>query len=239
MTWALLAVLIACFVLHEAGHAVVARRLHAAPKRFQIGVGPTLVKFHVGATLVQIKPLPLGAAVEMADGADDLPAWKRALVIAAGPAVNLGIAMPAIFVMLMIRGASVSTALSETLIGPLSPIGVARAIGQGIAGFFTTTGLAETRVFSGQQVEFDGTAELVAAFLVLNMLLGVFNLIPLPPLDGGKLAVLGIEGAVNRARRTTAWQVPTPVIAGVTGVTLVFILMTWVVGFVNDLRTLG
>jgi membrane-associated protease RseP (regulator of RpoE activity) len=35
----------------------------------------------------------------------------------------------------------------------------------------------------------------------LNVVLGVLNMLPLPPLDGGHLAVLVTEEGVNRARR--------------------------------------
>ncbi|MEX2329069.1 MAG: RIP metalloprotease [Nitriliruptoraceae bacterium] len=36
---------------------------------------------------------------------------------------------------------------------------------------------------------------------VVNVFIGIFNLVPLPPLDGGHLAALGIEGSVNQVRR--------------------------------------
>lgn len=36
---------------------------------------------------------------------------------------------------------------------------------------------------------------------VVNVFIGIFNLVPLPPLDGGHLAALGIERAVNLGRR--------------------------------------
>lgn len=54
----------------------------------------------------------------------------------------------------------------------------------------------------------DGTAVLGPLFLFfllasVNVFVGIFNILPLPPLDGGHLAVLGVEEAVNavRARR--------------------------------------
>ena len=34
----------------------------------------------------------------------------------------------------------------------------------------------------------------------INIFIGIFNLVPLPPLDGGHLAVLGVERTVNLVR---------------------------------------
>ncbi len=45
-----------------------------------------------------------------------------------------------------------------------------------------------------------GLMMFVALFAAVNVFLGIFNLVPLPPLDGGHLAVLGIERAVNGVR---------------------------------------
>lgn len=38
-------------------------------------------------------------------------------------------------------------------------------------------------------------------FAAVNVFIGIFNLVPLPPLDGGHLAVLAIERSVNAVRR--------------------------------------
>jgi regulator of sigma E protease len=45
-----------------------------------------------------------------------------------------------------------------------------------------------------------GLMMFVALFAAVNVFIGIFNLVPLPPLDGGHLAVLGIERVVNAVR---------------------------------------
>jgi regulator of sigma E protease len=45
-----------------------------------------------------------------------------------------------------------------------------------------------------------GLMMFVALFAAVNVFIGIFNLVPLPPLDGGHLAVLGIERVVNAIR---------------------------------------
>lgn len=92
-------------------------------------------------------------------------------------------------------------------------------------------------VGAGQIVNTLGDQGNVAAILValasLNIVIGTLNMFPLPPLDGGHLAVLGVEEAVNRLRglfrrgdtavgtvaRQDAWRIDpsvlTPVALGV------------------------
>ena len=65
--------------------------------------------------------------------------------------------------------------------GAASPIGLARAAGEGSAEY--------------------GPLFLLLILASINVFVGIFNLVPLPPLDGGHLAVLGIESVVNAARR--------------------------------------
>lgn len=42
-----------------------------------------------------------------------------------------------------------------------------------------------------------GLTVFLALIAAINIFIGIFNLVPLPPLDGGHLAVLGVERAVN------------------------------------------
>ncbi|MGH8900309.1 MAG: M50 family metallopeptidase [Egibacteraceae bacterium] len=75
-------------------------------------------------------------------------------------------------------------------------------------------------------------------FLVLgllaqvNIVLGVLNMLPLPPLDGGHLAVLGVEETVNRVRRlrgrSATWRLDPSVL---TPLALAVILFFVVVSF--------
>lgn len=54
---------------------------------------------------------------------------------------------------------------------------------------------------AGEFSEFIGIWVTVATLLgSINIFIGIFNILPLPPLDGGHLAVLGVEKVVNVAR---------------------------------------
>ena len=84
---------------------------------------------------------------------------------------------------------------------------------EGIADLFAqVTGQEERGVDGGislvgaTQAASEGTTEFGPLFFFfllasVNVFVGIFNALPLPPLDGGHLAVLGVEEAVNFQRR--------------------------------------
>jgi regulator of sigma E protease len=91
-------------------------------------------------------------------------------------------------------------------------LAIGRVFGpEGLAGLFSqATGGAERDVegavsivgaagIAGQAAAF-GLATLLLLIASINVFIGIFNLLPLPPLDGGHLAVLGIERTVNAVR---------------------------------------
>ena len=88
---------------HEAGHLVLARLTGMRVETFSLGFGPRIAGFRRGETEYRLSAVPLGgycriagftpddpAAQDVADAGSyvNKPAWKRFLVIAAGPGVN-------------------------------------------------------------------------------------------------------------------------------------------------------
>lgn len=113
-------------------------------------------------------------------------------------------------------------ALYETFVGEASftalSVGTVQSLGrvfgpEGIGSIFAQVEGAEERDPAGAVslpgvvgLAGEGTAMFGPIFLLLilaniNIFIGIFNLLPLPPLDGGHLAVLGIERGVNGVRR--------------------------------------
>jgi len=94
----------------------------------------------------------------------------------------------------------------EGLINVFSPSGladiVAQATGQqerDVEGAVSIVGAAS---LAGQAA--DGALGLLALaglFAAINVFIGIFNLAPVPPLDGGHLAILGVEKVANTVRR--------------------------------------
>jgi len=96
----------ALIVLHEAGHMWVARLMGMRVERFSVGFGPVLWSARRGETEYAVSALPLGGYVRitgMAPGEDidpadptaycNQPAWRRVLVLAAGPGANYLVAV--------------------------------------------------------------------------------------------------------------------------------------------------
>jgi regulator of sigma E protease len=99
-------------ILHELGHFTVAKLVGMRVEKFSLFFPPTLVSKKVGETEYAIGAIPAGGYVKISgmNPDEDLPeevrdrayhaqpVWKRIVVIAAGPAVNLVLA----FVLLLV-----------------------------------------------------------------------------------------------------------------------------------------
>jgi regulator of sigma E protease len=112
MSWVLAFVGFALLViLHELGHFTAAKLVGMRVERFSLFFPPTLAKKKVGETEYCIGSIPAGGYVKITGMnpdeklPDDVrdrayhaqPVWKRIVVIAAGPAVNLVVAFVLLF----------------------------------------------------------------------------------------------------------------------------------------------
>jgi regulator of sigma E protease len=113
VSWLIIAIgFISLIVLHELGHFTAAKLVGMRVERFSLFFPPLLLRKKIGETEYAIGALPIGGYVKISgmSPAEDLPdevrtrayysqpVWKRVVVIAAGPFVNLVIA----FVVLLI-----------------------------------------------------------------------------------------------------------------------------------------
>jgi regulator of sigma E protease len=103
----------ALIILHEAGHFSAAKAVGMRVERFYLFFPPAIAKLRRGETEYGIGAIPLGGFVKITgmNPEEDLPpevaprayyhqpVWKRIVVIAAGPAVNLLIAFVLLFVL--------------------------------------------------------------------------------------------------------------------------------------------
>jgi regulator of sigma E protease len=121
-------------LVHEWGHFIVARLFKVRVDVFSIGFGPRLFGVKRGATDWRVSALPLGGYVRMAGqditdidsgdqkptGAPDelmsKPRWQRALICAAGPAVNLVFPVVLLTIFFLISGVPSDNTLSKPVV---------------------------------------------------------------------------------------------------------------------------
>ena len=124
MSWLLAFVGFALLViLHELGHFTAAKTVGMRVERFSLFFPPLLARKKVGETEYAIGAIPLGGYVKISgmnpdeDLPDEVrtrayysqPVWKRIVVIAAGPAVNLLLAFVLLFVFFTVIGPETTT----------------------------------------------------------------------------------------------------------------------------------
>jgi regulator of sigma E protease len=115
--------LIMLVILHELGHFAAAKAVGMRVERFSLFFPPLLVRKQIGETEYAIGALPLGGYVKISgmSPAEDLPdevrtrayyaqpPWKRIIVIAAGPFMNIVIAFVVLFIFFGAIGPLAST----------------------------------------------------------------------------------------------------------------------------------
>jgi regulator of sigma E protease len=116
-------------IMHELGHFTVAKLVGMRVEKFSLFFPPTLISKKVGETEYAIGAIPAGGYVKISgmNPDEDLPeevrdrayhaqpVWKRIAVIAAGPAVNLVLALLLLFVFFWAIGpAGVSSKVGAT-----------------------------------------------------------------------------------------------------------------------------
>lgn len=190
---------------HEAGHYLVARRRKIAVAEFALGFGPRLYSFDRAGTTWTVRLLPLGGYVRWEEegvGAfADSPLGARFQALVAGPLANLVLAfflLAVLFVGVMGQGwEGLLRALRFTWLMTagwvMTVIGLFQGVGLGeVAG---PVGIVQVTA----QAALNGPEQLLILTAFLSVNIGLFNLLPFPALDGGRLIFLAVERLRRRA----------------------------------------
>ena len=191
-------------LIHEGGHLLAARLAGVVVERATIGFGPVLLAHQFGDTVYSLRLLPLGGSITMRGEETD----DEALETPAEPGEY--------------RAVSLSRRLAIILAGPLSNIGAAYAILLGLAlvygqawPFITAAGGLGRLAFHLPELFTSGLGPLaglrtliltdglldlsngfqlwLALLVVVHFSIGLLNLLPLPPLDGGQAGLALVE----------------------------------------------
>src|SRR5215204_4073275 len=127
--------LILLIVIHELGHMLTAKALGVRVPEFGIGFGPPLVKKRIGKTVYSLRIILLGGFAKMAgmgdgtEGPDTYyakPAWRRALIILAGPVANMLAAVVILAGVYMFQGVITDV---KPLVNAVEPGSMAQQVG--------------------------------------------------------------------------------------------------------------
>ena len=180
--------------IHELGHFLVAKLFKVKIKQFAIGFGPTIWKKQGKETSYELKLIPMGGFVNMLgeeEPVEDERAYnkksitQKIAILLAGGTVNI---IFGLLVCISILGLKNGIRFTGEFLG---------ATFQGIGELFTGRIKADQLVgvvgISDMVVETNGLRDFLYLMAVISVSLGITNLLPFPPLDGGKIFLLLIE----------------------------------------------
>lgn len=194
--------------IHECGHLLAAKLCGIPVNRFSLGFGPSAFGFTLGETSYWLSWIPIGGYVQPAieqDAFHELPAYKQITFALGGPIANviaafiglcvLGLAKSNVSVpgAISLAAAQLWTGLQQQVIG-LSTLFVDVDQLSGIVGIVAIGGAHFGFTLTG----------LLAFSVLINLNLAVLNLLPLPPLDGGRILLCVLEKLYRPAVRVEA-----------------------------------
>ena len=190
-------------LIHEAGHFLVARLCKIKVNEFSIGFGPLIWSKKAEKTKYSLRLIPLGGYVNMLGEEErseeegsfskaSIP--KRIAVVAAGGLVNIIFAILLYIILIAIVTGNLGTAISSTgnfIMSMVESIKLLFTGGVTVDNLMGPIGISEVVAQTSSIIDF------LYIMAIISMSLGVTNLLPFPPLDGGKILIYIIE-AIRR-----------------------------------------
>lgn len=222
---------------HEAAHMLVSKLFGVKVNKFAIGFGPILGAKKIGETNYELRILPLGGFVQchgenpeskVKRGFFSLVWYKRALIALAGPIASLLLGYLILYVLLLVHGWPLLVAFGKAW-------NITSFVFITTYQFFAGTlpqHLQQANGLSGpimivKILSDSWKASATQFFWVLSLIslsLGMFNLLPLPMLDGGHVFLYTLEGI-----RGKKWPTKVYVIWNLIGIALLGALMLYTI----------
>ena len=188
--------------IHEGGHFLVAKLCKIKVNEFAIGFGPTIFTKEKGGTKYALRLIPLGGFVSMegeeersdAEGSfSNASVWKRIAIVSAGGLVNI------IFGLLtyLILVATISDIATAFIAVKNYIVLVFNSLIDLFTGGVSANQMVGIVGISNIVVNTSGIQDYLSIMASISVSLGITNLLPFPPLDGGKIVIYLIE-AIRR-----------------------------------------
>lgn len=190
-------------LIHEAGHFLVARLCKIKVNEFAIGFGPLIWSKETEKTKYSLRLIPLGGYVNMLGEEErseeegsfsEASIPKRIAIVAAGGLVNIIFAILLYIILVAIVTGNIGTAVTSTGTFIMSMVESIKLL---FTGGVTVDNLMGPIGISEVVAQTSGLIDFLYIMALVSMSLGVTNLLPFPPLDGGKILIYIIE-AIRR-----------------------------------------
>ena len=185
--------------IHEGAHFIVAKICKVKVNEFAIGFGPMVLKKQGKDTKYVLRLIPLGGFVNL-EGEEErsdsegsfskASIGKRIAIVAAGGVVNILFGLISFFILSLVY-TNLKSAFINTYEFAFSMIESLKMLFSGAATINNLTGPIGISEVVAKTVRID---EFIYNLSLISLSLGVTNLLPFPPLDGGKIVLLIIEG---------------------------------------------
>ena len=189
--------------IHELGHFTVAKIFKIRVNEFALGFGPTIFKKQGKHTKYALRLIPLGGFVNM-EGEEErsekegsfseASIIKRICVVAAGGVVNILFAL-ILYILLVWYYNNITIALLSVKDFFLS---IFTSLKMLFTGGVSVDQMMGPVGISNVVTKTNGILDFVYILSLVSLSLGVTNLLPFPPLDGGKIILLIIEGIIRK-----------------------------------------
>jgi regulator of sigma E protease len=179
---------------HEAGHFLAARLARVPVLRFSVGFGPKLISWQRGGTEYRVSWIPLGGYVipefKRMEEYLGIALWRRWTISLGGPAANI---LVTLVLFAALNAAHGEHSLYGIFILPWRELANLLAeMGRGLSAVFShpdqMSSVVGVVAFGGRSVN-DGLVSALNFFILISANLAIVNLLPMPPLDGGKMVV--------------------------------------------------
>lgn len=199
MDYLIIFILVSFLILiHELGHFIAAKLSNIPVERFSIGFGPKLCSFTRGKTEYRLSVFPIGGyllpEIKNPDDFYQIPSSKRIVFALGGPSANLILSIISLGVL---NTATTGFSFYGILLCPF--VQVMKITSQflyALPGLLAhpkqLSGIVGVVAIGGQFVAGDFSKILQFA-IILSINLALLNLLPIPPLDGGKILFCLLE----------------------------------------------
>jgi len=185
-------------LVHELGHFIAAKLSGIHIERFSVGFGPKVCSFTKADTEYRLSLFPIAGyvlpAIKDFDDFYKIPSSRRIVFALGGPAANLILSIVCLAVLNIITtGFSFYAIFFRPFVQVVSIISQFLNV---LPSLFTSpgnlSGVVGVVAIGGQFIA-AGFSKILQFAVILNINLALLNLIPIPPLDGGKILFCLLE----------------------------------------------